>query len=222
MLRESAQNAARDVMLASRQGEAGQSDHGVAAPVAEPVIAGDDRFLVAAGNDVLVGGIGKILGEGILDRRRYGYIPATRDFCLPIFSHLGNIVLVRGGNDRGLTSKAQVETQNQGIEEVFREIESAFALGVIFEVPVPVACLPQFDSVVSQMQRRQSLVRSDARQSRALLDLWIDRSILVSGAVIVAERDQRPEFKPQVLWSAPDDCSSSVRSARPCCSHRGS
>ena len=57
-------------MLASRQGDAEQGDHGVAAPVAEPVIAGNDRLLVATGNDVLVGGIGKILGEGVLDRRR--------------------------------------------------------------------------------------------------------------------------------------------------------
>jgi hypothetical protein len=98
-------------MLASRQGKAGQGDHGVAAPVAEPVIAGNDGFLVATGNDVLVGGIGKILDERILDRRRYGNIPSTGDFCLPIFSHLGNIVRVRGGNDRGLPAKAHVETK---------------------------------------------------------------------------------------------------------------
>src|SRR5258708_26374221 len=110
MLRERTQNASRDVMLASRQGKAGQSDHGVAAPVAEPVIAGNDRLMVATGNDVLVGGIGKILDERILDRRRYGYIPATHHFCLPIFGHLGNIVRLRGGYHRGLTTKAQVET----------------------------------------------------------------------------------------------------------------
>src|SRR6266478_5828571 len=188
-------------MLASRQGEAGQSDHGVAAPVAEPVITGNDRFLVATGNDVLVGGIGKILGERILDRRRYGYIPATADLCLPIFSRLGNIVLVRGGNHRGLTSKAQVETQNQGVEEVLREIEPPFAFDVIFKVPVPVPRLPQFGRIVGQEQRRQSLIRSDTRQSRTLLDRGIDGAVLVGGAVIVAERDQRPQFKPQLLWS---------------------
>src|SRR6266567_8904102 len=187
-------------MLASWQGEAGQSDHGVAAPVAEPVIAGDDGFLVATGNDVLVGGIGKILGEGILDRRRYSYIPSTGDFCLPIFSHLCNIVLVSGGNHRGWTSKAEVETQNQGVEEVLREIEPPFAFDVIFKVPVPVPHLPQFGSIVGQEQRRQSLIRSDTRQSRTLLDRGIDCTVLVGGAVIVAERDQRPQFKPQFLW----------------------
>src|ERR1700757_1330644 len=100
-------------MLASRQGEARQSNHGVAAPIAEPVIAGDDRFLVATGNDVLVGGIGKILDEGIPARRRYGYTSAARDFRQSVFSYLGNIVRLRGGNHGGLTAKAQVETQNQ-------------------------------------------------------------------------------------------------------------
>src|SRR6266567_2113614 len=187
-------------MLASWQGEAGQSDHGVAAPVAEPVIAGDDGFLVATGNDVLVGGIGKILDEGILHRRRYGYISATRDFCLPIFSHLSNIARLGGGDHRGLTAKAQVETQNQWVEEVLREVEPPFAFDVIFKVPVPVPRLPQFGSIVGQEQRRQSLIRSDTRQSRTLVDRGIDCTVLVGGAVIVAERDQRPQFKPQLLW----------------------
>ncbi len=36
-------------MLASRQGEAGQSDHGVAAPVAEPVIVGKGRYTKVPG-----------------------------------------------------------------------------------------------------------------------------------------------------------------------------
>src|SRR5271165_6212564 len=52
VLRERTQNAASNLRLASRQSESGQSDHGVAAPVAEPVIASDDSLLVDTGHDV--------------------------------------------------------------------------------------------------------------------------------------------------------------------------
>ena len=54
MFGEGAQNAASDVMLASWQGEARQGNHGVAAPVAEPVIAGDDCLLLTARDYVLL------------------------------------------------------------------------------------------------------------------------------------------------------------------------
>jgi hypothetical protein len=33
-----------------------------------------------------------------------------------------------------------------------------------------------------------------------LLDSWIDGTVLVGGAVIIPECDQRPDFKPQLLW----------------------
>ena len=88
--------------------------------------------------------------------------------------------------------KLQVETQKAGIEEIFREIETAFALDVILKVPVPLACFPQLNSVVGQMKRRQSLIRSDGRQPRPLLYRSIDRTVFVSRAVVVAEGDQRP------------------------------
>ena len=42
-------------------------------------------------------------------------------------------------------------------------IESPFAFDVIFKVPIPVSRLPQFGSIVCEMQRRQSLIRSDTR-----------------------------------------------------------
>ena len=49
------------------------------------------------------------------------------------------------------------------------------------------------------MQRRQSLVRSEGRQSRTLFRVTIDGHIFMCGAVIVAECDQRPELKPQTV-----------------------
>ena len=47
--------------------EARQRDHGVATPIAEPVIAGDDGLLISAGNDVLVGGGAQVAGKVIVD-----------------------------------------------------------------------------------------------------------------------------------------------------------
>src|SRR6266403_3450151 len=66
MFGESAQNAARNVMLPGGQSEARQRDHGVPPPVAEPVIAGNDRFLISARNDVLVSRRGKSLRERVV------------------------------------------------------------------------------------------------------------------------------------------------------------
>ena len=141
MLCESAQNAARNLRLASRQSEAGQGHHGVAAPVAEPVIAGDHCFLVAASDDVLVGGRGQILGKGVRNRRRCGYLQATSDLCLAKFGGLSGIASFGGGNDRCRATHVQIKTQDQRIEEVFGEIEAALPFGIVFKVPVPICQL---------------------------------------------------------------------------------
>src|SRR5580693_7807423 len=63
---------------------------------------------------------------------------ATCDLRLPIFDCLSSIAFLGGGDDRCLATRPQIETQHKGIEEVFRKLESSFALGVIFKVAVPV------------------------------------------------------------------------------------
>jgi hypothetical protein len=73
------------------QGETGQGGHGVAAPVAKPMAAGDDRLLVPARDDVLVGGCGQGLGNIVF--RRTGNIVAAGDFRLTVFGHLCDIAL---------------------------------------------------------------------------------------------------------------------------------
>src|SRR4051812_39125447 len=49
------------------------------------------------------------------------------------------------------------------------------------------------------MKRGQTLVRCEGRHSWAVFYLRVDGAILVSCAVIVAECDQGPDFKTQVL-----------------------
>ena len=99
MSREGAQDATRNFILACRESKARESDHGVATPVTEPVVAGDDRFLLPTGNDVLVGRGDETPHEAIFNRRCHFGVLATGDLCLPILRHLGDIVLARGGND---------------------------------------------------------------------------------------------------------------------------
>ena len=153
-MREGPQNTARDVVFACWQSEAGQGDHGVTAPVAEPVIAGDDRFLISAGDDVLVGSRGKAAGKLVFKRGGSHRVSTASNLTQPIIDHVRHIAALGGCNHRGLAAGAQVESQNTRIEQIFGEIQPAFALGLVFEIPVPVACLLQFGRIVSQVQRR--------------------------------------------------------------------
>src|SRR6266851_3640113 len=118
---------------------------------------------------------------------------------MPIFRHLSNIPRLGGNDDRGLFAKPQVETYHQRIEEVFSEIETAFALRLVFKIAIPFAGFPQLGSVVGQVQRWKAFVGSEGRQSRSLFDGGIDAAIFVSGAVIVAKGNQRPDFQQQIL-----------------------
>src|SRR5579872_5500198 len=63
---------------------------------------------------------------------------ATSDLRLPIFDCLGSSAFLGGGDDRCLAAQPQIETQHKGIEEFFRKIEPALALGLIFKVAVPI------------------------------------------------------------------------------------
>src|SRR5262249_53575966 len=148
MFREGAQDAARNFIFSSRKSKTGQGDHGVATPVAEPVVASNDRFVFSTGSDVLVGRGDEAPYEAILNPRCTVGVLATCDLSLPILRHLGDIVLTRRGNDRPLTATAHVKTQDKRIEQVFAEIETAFPFNVILKVPVPIARFSQFHSIV--------------------------------------------------------------------------
>src|SRR6516164_5541587 len=61
MCSERQQNAAGDIGTICGKGQAGQSNHSIPAPIAEPMVAGNDRPLIATLDDELV--------------RRYGQRP---------------------------------------------------------------------------------------------------------------------------------------------------
>src|SRR5262249_259542 len=55
VLSKCAQNAASDFVTSGRKRKTREGDHCVTSPIAEPVIAGNNAVLIAAGDDVLVG-----------------------------------------------------------------------------------------------------------------------------------------------------------------------
>jgi hypothetical protein len=48
--------------------------------------------------------------------------------------------------------------QDEGIEEILNELKATFALGVIFEVAIPIAAASKFPGVVREMQGREAWV----------------------------------------------------------------
>jgi len=163
------------------------------------VVPGDNCFLVTTRNQVLVRGSGEALGKAILNGGCHERFSATCGFGAPIFDRVGNVTLLRGGDDRCLAAQAQIETQYKGIEEVLREIEPAFAFDVIFKVVIPNARFPELYGVVRQVHARQSLISSETRQSGTLLHRWAEGAVLVSRVVVVPECHQRMDLQSQVL-----------------------
>ncbi len=99
-VRESSKNVACVIVAAGHERQAGQRDHGVAAPIAEPRVTGDDGFSIGAADDELIGRAGENGGEGIFDGRRAGDAGAALEFALLECSNLGRRAFESGGDDR--------------------------------------------------------------------------------------------------------------------------
>jgi len=63
-----------------------------------------------------------------------------------------------------------MELQDEGIEEIFREVQATLALDLIFKPSIPEACWLKLVGIVRDMQGRQPGVRSHRRQAGLLLD----------------------------------------------------
>ena len=72
---EGLQNTAGDLEAAVGESQTGQSNHRIAAPVAEPWITRDHGLLVTSGNDVIAGGLTQILYKAVLHRRTHADLP---------------------------------------------------------------------------------------------------------------------------------------------------
>src|ERR1700675_2071384 len=92
--------------------------------------------------------------------------------------------------------RAQVEAQKARVKKVLRKLQTAFTLRVILEIAIP-TCITAFElsGIVCQMQGWQPFIWGDARQSGRRLNGEIQRGVLVSKMVIIAKRDERPNFE---------------------------
>ena len=68
-------------------------------------------------------------------------------------------------------------------------------LHCILEMALPVARCVELVGIVSEVQRRQPLVRRHRRQSCFRLHVRMQRVVLVRRAVIIAKRDERAHLK---------------------------
>ncbi len=136
---EGAQDVPRFCQAAGREAEAGERDHGVAPPVGEPGVTGEDvGEVLAAAND-----------EGV--RREHQGAHEVRGFCERCKQRLapapfGGEQAVslaaagRAGRDQHAEACARAELQHERAwgEEVFAEVEPPLPLAVELDVEVPV------------------------------------------------------------------------------------
>ncbi len=176
------QDRARQIQPVGQGHEAAQRDEGVAPPVGEPGIAGNDGLALAALHDV---GIGALL---------LGRSEAPAALRLHVEQEGGVHVrrgLARAQHHRRLAAvEGPAELARRG--EILDEVEAALALGIVLEVAVPLG-LVAVRAVGHDRDRRNALVGSpeDARTG----DLGGEREarVLVVQRVVVAAREQRPD-----------------------------
>ena len=113
------------------------------------MISGDDRLLISAGYDILICSRSKRLGKIVFNWAGNSGVSATRDLRLAIFDYFRDISLFGRRNNRRLPANPEIKAQGQKIEQVLRKIKPAFALGVVFEVAVPVPGSFQLSRIVS-------------------------------------------------------------------------
>ena len=94
-------------------------DHGVAAPIGKPVIAGDERFAGAALDQEAVGLVaGESAGEEF----------AAIAFGRAKITGVSGIAWFGGCDDSGLNAARKIEVKRQGLEEIFLVVEAALLL----------------------------------------------------------------------------------------------
>src|SRR6266849_9369911 len=97
VFREFMKNRSGNIMPSGNQSDAGQSDHGVPSPVAEPVVPGYDRLPIAAVDDVLVRRPNQTAHEWRSDRNAGRYLRPAAHFCIADLTGLLDGALPRRG-----------------------------------------------------------------------------------------------------------------------------
>ena len=136
---EGEQNVARDIEAAGDERQAGQRDHGVAAPVGEPVIAGDHGVqIAAAADDELVGGGGQVGDQRIVDGRGGPLRRAAHELIAAQRSAVAASCVSVEAITTAFAPGAELKLHHERLKQVFEKIEAAFAFARVFEIVIPV------------------------------------------------------------------------------------
>ena len=142
-----AQNRCRIVGPSRCEREARQRDHGVASPVAEPGIAGDDRpalcsrriACAGAAHDELIGGEHQLPDPRGRARRCSIEEPlAARQLALEGAGSALRRLGSRSHDQSHCVARRYFRVQHTGTEEVLQGIEPALRLRAMLEAPVPI------------------------------------------------------------------------------------
>ena len=176
---EGEQDVARNIEPAGGQRQARQRNHSVAAPVGEPVIAGDHGMQIGGTPDDELRGRGV---EWVFWARRGpgGWKRGMR---------------FGGGDHRCFGAGPKLELHHQRLEQVFLEIQPALPLARVLEIVVPTGFGIDPAGVVREVQGRESIVRMDRNLAGNLRETSVERTVGMGCGVIIAKCDERAQFQ---------------------------
>src|SRR6266550_9411530 len=94
-----------------------------------------------------------------------------------------------GGHDLRRRLSAQIKGGRERAEQIFGKVQATLSLHCILKVAIPETVCIDLAVIMSEVKRRQVGVGRNSRQSIFFINVGVKRTILVRGAVIVAESD---------------------------------
>ena len=183
------QDRPRGVRPPHGQAEPTQGDEGVAPPVGEPGVAGDDRAPVPAPHEVGVGRTTEPRRMGGAGGGRVGSQALPERHGVPF-----EAASVRGERQHRRIAR-QVESEDAGRAQVLHVVEAARAFLFVEERPIPVR-LVRVGAVRESHHLGQGVV-GPPRDTRALDGrVEAERSVLVVQRVEIAAGQERPHLEP--------------------------
>ena len=174
------QDVARQLQAAGQAHEAAQRDEGVAPPVGEPGIAGDDGPAGAAAHHVSVG--------RALERRPEAAPPARLRVEEPCRVQIGRR-LAGAQHQRGVAA-VQCPREHAGRGEILDVVEAAVPLGIVLEIAIPHRFVP-VAAVGHRRDRRHARIWPPQHAPARDLGGEVEGLVLVVQRMVVAAREER-------------------------------
>src|SRR5439155_6566704 len=184
------QNIARVFKMPGRDAKAANRDKRVAAPIAEPGIAGDEGLSFAALDEICVGGAfertGEIFPASLLGRPNLGM---TR---FDGFDVGARVSFSREQEHRRFVRKRKFEYARR--REIFRRVESARLFFRVEKISIPGGLVP-VTAVRMRHDSRNAGVRSKGHAFAILISYEFERAILVLRRMKIATGEAKQDAK---------------------------